>query len=384
MRVDTLLILGLATISAGPLFARERNPTAFRVYIGTYTGPQSKGIYTARLDLASGALTDVEVAAEETNPSFLAIHPSGKFVYAVGEIANANPGGKPAGAVHAYAVQPDGKLKRLNVESSQGAGPCHIVVDKSGKFALVANYGGGSVASLPILEDGTLGSAVSAIQHEGSSVNPQRQKEPHAHSINVDPSNHYVFAADLGLDKVLIYRLDGHGKLTPNEPPYAKVAPGAGPRHFAFHPSGKFAWVINELGNTVTGFSFDANKGSLTEIESMTTLPKDVTDKSYTAEVVVHPSGKFLYGSNRGHDSLAIFKIDQDTGKLTPAGHQPTGGKTPRNFAIEPTGQYLLAENQASGTTVVFRIDGNTGALKQVGEPVAVPSPVCVRFLATQ
>lgn len=373
------VLFGLALMSAVPLLAQDKTPTAFRVYVGTYTGEQSKGIYSARLDLASGMLTDVQVAAEIKNPSFLAIHPSGKYVYAVGELPEFS--GKPSGAVSALAIEADGKLKLLNQQASEGTGPCHIVIDKSGKTALVANYGGGSVASLPILDDGKLGTAVSAIQHTGSSVNPQRQKEPHAHSINVDPSNHFVVAADLGLDKVLIYRLTD-GKLAANDPPFAKTAPGAGPRHFAFHPSGKFGWVINELGNTVTGFAFDAKKGSLTEIESVTTLPKDFKGESYTAEVVVHPSGKFLYGSNRGHDSLAIFKIDEHTGKVTPAGHQLTGGKTPRNFAIEPTGHYLLAENQGSGTIVVFRIDATTGALKPVGEPVVVPSPVCVRFLA--
>jgi 6-phosphogluconolactonase len=352
-----------------------------RVYIGTYTGAESKGIYLSRLDPSTGALAPAELAAEVANPSFLAIHPGGKFVYAVNEVSDSD--GIRTGAVSAFAVEPQtGKLKLLNHQSSQGAGPCHIVVDRAGKNALVANYSGGSCASLPIGDDGKVGEATSAQQHKGKSVNPARQQEPHAHSINLDAANRFVFVADLGLDQVLVYRFDVvKGILTANDPPAVSVTAGAGPRHFSMHPSGKFAYVINELGNTVTAFTYDPERGTLEEIQNITTLPKDFKDASYTAEVVVHPSGKFLYGSNRGHDSLAIFTINAGTGKLTAVGHQPTGGKTPRNFAIDPSGTFLLAENMDSGTIVVFRIDPNTGELKPTSHKLEVPSPVCVRMV---
>jgi 6-phosphogluconolactonase len=246
---------------------------------------------------------------------------------------------------------------------------------------LVANYGGGSVASLPIAADGRVGRAVSTIQHAGSSVNKQRQEGPHAHSINLDAANRFAFAADLGLDQVLVYKFDtATGKLAGNNPAAANVTPGAGPRHFAFHPGGKFAYVINEIANTVTAFGYDASRGVLTPVQEISTLPKDFQGTSYTAEVVVHPTGKFVYGSNRGHDSIAIFSVDPQSGKLTAAGHQPTEGKTPRNFAIDPTGTWLFAENQDSGTIAVFRIDPQTGGLKPTGQKLSVPTPVCVRM----
>ncbi|MGE5191544.1 MAG: lactonase family protein [Deltaproteobacteria bacterium] len=367
-----------ASVSAGAASAEE---AAVRVYIGTYTGEHSRGIYLSQLDLATGALSPAELAGEVKNPSFLAIHPNRKFVYAVSEVSDA--GGKPTGAVSAFAVEPkSGKLKLLNQQSSQGAGPCHLVVDASGKCVLVANYGSGSCAALPIGNDGKLGEATAAIQHVGKSVNPGRQEGPHAHSINLDPANRFAFVADLGLDKVLIYRFDpAKGSLAANDPPSAAVAPGSGPRHFTFHPSGKFAYVINEIANTVTAFAYDAARGSLRDIQTITTLPEGYKETSYTAEVVAHPSGKFLYGSNRGHDSIAIFTIDAATGKLTAAGHQSTGGKTPRNFAINPTGKWLLAENQGSGTIVVLQIDPKTGGLKPTGHTLEVASPVCVRMV---
>ena len=374
--LSTLLTASLMTSLAaaeGPL----------RVYIGTYTGEKSKGIYFSQLEPATGTLTAAALAAEVKNPSFLAIHPNGRFVYSVNEIADLD--GKPTGAVSAFAVEPDGRLKLLNQQSSQGTGPCHLVVDSAGKNVLVANYGGGSCAALPVRDDGRLGEATSAIQHQGKSVNPARQEGPHAHSINLDAANRFAFVADLGLDKILIYRFDGaSGKLTSNDPPSVSVAPGAGPRHFAFHPSGKFAWVINEIANTVTGFDYDASRGSLKELQTIGTLPADYAGTSHTAEVVVHPSGKFLYGSNRGHDSLAIFTIDAATGRLTAAGNQPTEGKTPRNFAIDPSGRWLLAENQGSGTIAVFAVDSATGKLRPTGQKLEVPAPVCVRFIASR
>ncbi len=351
------------------------------VYFGTYTGGTSRGIYQSKLDLATGALTLPELAAETENPSFLAIHPSKQFLYAVGEVSQL--GGKPTGSVSAFSIHPDtGKLSLLNQQASGGAGPCHLVVDGAGKNVLVANYNGGSVAALPIRADGKLGEATSTIQHKGSSLNPQRQKEPHAHSINLDPAGRFAVAADLGLDKVLIYRFDPvKGSLEPNAPPSAAVKPGSGPRHFAFHPKGGHAYVINELNCTVTAFSFDAQKGALEEMQTHTTLPEPWKEGYSTAEVQIHPSGKFLYGSNRGHHSIAVFSIDGTTGKLTLVENEPTQGKTPRNFGIDPTGRYLLAANQDSDTVVVFRIDPATGRLDAAGHTAAVPKPVCVKFL---
>jgi 6-phosphogluconolactonase len=377
-RIIGMSTLLAASLAAGAVSAQE---AAVRLYIGTYTGENSRGIYMSRLDLTTGAVSPAELAVEVKNPSFLAIHPNRPYVYAVSEVADA--GGKPTGAVSAFAMDPaSGKLTLLNQQSSQGAGPCHLVVDATGKCVLVANYGGGSCAALPIGEDGKLGEATAAIQHTGKSANPARQEGPHAHSVNLDPANRFAFVADLGLDKVLIYRFDpAKGTLAANDPPSAAVTPGAGPRHFAFHPSGKFAYVINEIANTVTAFQYDAGRGSLQEIQTITTLPAGYKETSHTAEVVVHPSGKFLYGSNRGHDSIAIFAIDAATGKLTAAGHQPTGGKTPRNFAVDPTGKWLLAENQGSGTIVVLQIDPKTGGLSRTAHKLEVASPVCIRYV---
>ncbi len=354
-----------------------------RVYFGTYTGKVSKGIYRSELDLATGKLSPPVLAGEATSPSFLAIAPNEKFLYSVGEISDF--GGKPAGAVNAFAIDAaTGNLKLLNQQSSVGAGPCHVVVDRAGKNVLVANYGGGSVAVLPIQADGKIGEASSFVQHKGTSVDKGRQEAPHAHSINVDAKNRFAFVADLGLDTVQVYRFDAaKGTITPNDPAAAKVAPGSGPRHFAFHPSGKFAYVINEMSLTVTAFQYDADKGNLTSLQTITTLPEGVTDRKgmSTAEVVVHPSGKFLYGSNRGHHSIAAFAIDQATGKLTAVGHQGQGIKTPRNFNIDPTGHYLLVANQDGDSVVVFKVDQASGKLEPTGSSIEVPMPVCVKFL---
>ena len=276
----------------------------------------------------------------------------------------------------------DGTLRLLNQQSSVGSGPCHLSVDRTGKNVLVANYGSGSVACLPIQADGSLNAATSFLQHQGKSVDSSRQAGPHAHSINLDLANRFAIVADLGLDRVFVYKLDADkGTLTPHEPAFAAVAPGSGPRHFAFHPGGQFGYVINEMANTVTAFAYDADRGILTEIQTISTLPPSFHGNTSCAEVQFHPSGKFLYGSNRGHDSIAIFNVDRTTGKLTAAGHQPTLGKNPRNFALDPTGTYLLAENQDSDSIVVFRIDQTTGGLTQVGEPLRIPMPVCIRMI---
>jgi 6-phosphogluconolactonase len=378
-RYVIIILVSLSLIgNGGSAFAQQ-----YRMYIGTYTGGASRGIYVARFDASTGKIGTPRLAAEATNPSFLAIHPTGKYLYAVGE--NAEFAGEKSGAVVAYRIdQESADLHLLNQAKSSGQGPCHLVVDHSGKFVLVANYGGGSISAIAIRPDGSLGDRTAFHQHVGSSTNPDRQKEPHAHSINVDSQNRFVFAADLGLDKVLIYQLNPQdGGLTANDPPFAAVAPGSGPRHFSFHPTGRFAYVINELALTITAFAYDAAKGSLTPVQTISTLPVGVTGTGLsTAEVLVHPSGKFVYGSNRGHDSIAAFRVDPATGRLTFIETESTQGKTPRNFAIEPTGKYLLAENQASDSIVVFAINQDTGELVATGQTLKVPSPVCIRFLA--
>lgn len=352
-----------------------------RVYFGTYTNEISKGIYLSTFDSATGKLAPAELAAESKNPSFVAIHPTRKFVYGVSEIADFQ--GKSVGGVSAFSVDSaTGKLTLLNQQPSAGGGPCHLVVDAAGKNVLVANYGGGSVAVLPIAENGQLAPPSSSIQHQGSGVNKSRQEGPHAHSINLDKTNKFAFAADLGLDKVLIYKFDGaKGLLTPNDPPAGVVPPGSGPRHFAFHPSGKYAFVNNEMTSAVTSFAYDPANGSLKEIHTISTLPEPTPGNS-TAETVVHPSGKFVYVSNRGHNSLAIFQCDEATGRLTAVGHQSSGGKTPRNFNIDPSGGYILAANQDSNNVAVLKIDTNTGKLTATGNSIDVGRPVCVRFMA--
>ncbi len=352
-----------------------------RVYFGTYNGAMSKGIYHSTLDLGSGQLAPPQLAAETKNASFVAIHPSRKYLYAVGEISDSQ--GKPLGGVSAFAIDPvSGGLTLLNQQSSTGAGPCHLVVDATGKNVLVANYGGGSVAVLPIDSAGKLSAASASIQHTGSSIDKSRQEKPHAHSINLDARNRFAFAADLGLDKVMIYRFDSDkGTLAANDPPAGIVAPGSGPRHFAFHPLGRFAFVNNEMTSSVTAFRYDAEKGSLTEVHTLSTLPNEVKGNS-TAETVVHPSGKFVYVSNRGHDSIAIFAFDETSGMLTTAGHCPSGGKTPRNFNIDPTGQFLLAANQGTNDVFSFRIDQKTGQLTATGSRIEIGGPVCVRFVS--
>jgi putative heme-binding domain-containing protein len=368
-----VLVLSLAW----PAVAADK----FWVYVGTYTGKDSKGIYRCEFDPDGGKLTAPVLVAETVNPTFLTIHPSGKFLYAVGEIDNF--GGKKAGAVNAYSIDSKtGDLKLLNRQSSRGQGPCHVSLDKDGKHVLVANYGGGSVAVLPIKEDGSLGEATSFAQHEGKSVDKDRQEGPHAHSINLDKANKYAVAADLGLDKLLVYKFDADkGTLTAADPPATDTAPGAGPRHFAFHPDGKHAYACGELDSTVTAMDYDADKGVLKKIQTLRTLAAPHKGNS-TAEVLVHPSGKFVYVSNRGHNSIAVFKVDPATGKLTAAGQQGKGFKIPRNFNIDPSGQWMIVAGQDSNNLCVFAIDQQTGDLKPTDNTVAVGTPVCVKFLA--
>lgn len=351
------------------------------VFVGTSTGGKSKGIYRFTLDPATGQAGQPELAAESANPTFVAIHPSGRSLYAVNAIDSFQ--GEKTGAVSAFSLDTkSGALALLNQQPSGGTGPCHVAIDAAGKNVLVANYGGGSVASLPLEADGRLRAPVSTIQHHGTSADPKRQEAPHAHSINLDPANHFAVAADLGLDKVLVYRFDGtKGSLEPNDPPSASTAPGAGPRHFAFHPTGNFGYVINELDSTVTAFSYDAATGVLTEIQAITTLPAEFTGENYPAEVVVDTAGRFLYGSNRGHDSIAIFRIDGASGKLTPVGHQSSGGKGPRNFALDPSGQWMLVGNQSTDNVLIMKVDPDHGTLTPTGQTLETPAPICFRMV---
>jgi len=377
------LVFGILAVTASG-FQVPGADHEYWVYVGTYTGAKSKGIYAFRFHPASGRVTPAGLMAETPNPSFLAVHPTGKYVYAVSEIEDYS--GQKSGAVTAFAADAKtGRLTLLNTVPSRGPGPCHLAVEKSGRTLLVANYSGGSVAALPIRPDGSLAEAATFIQHRGSSVNLRRQEGPHAHSINPSPDNRYAVAADLGLDKVLIYRLDAaRSLLSSHEPGFVQVKPGAGPRHFAFHPSGKYGYVINELHSTITAFAYDGRRGALTELQTVTTLPAGFTGENSTAEVVVHPSGRFLYGSNRGHDSIAVFAIDPAKGTLTPTGQPSTQGSTPRNFAIDPTGGWLFAANQGSDNIVVFRIDPKSGGLTATSQKLQAGSPVCVRFLRAQ
>ena len=348
------------------------------VYFGTYTGGEnaSDGIYCSMLDLGTGKLSNPTLVAETKNPSFLEIHPNGKYLYAVGE-------GGDTGSVYAYTIDRNtGFLKFLNQQLSGGRGPCHLSIDFTGKNLFVANYSSGNVSVIPISGDGRLRKPTGFAQHTGSSINPERQDKPHAHSINVSPDSRYAFAADLGIDKIMIYALDiDNGTIIPNKFGFVKLSPGAGPRHFSFHPNGKYAYVINELSGTVTAFSYDSSTGSLSEIQTITTLPDQFNEFNKCAEVRVHPNGKFLYGSNRGHDSIVIYRIDPAKGTLTLVGHETTDIKTPRNFNIDPTGKFCLVANQDSDSVIVFRIDLETGMLDPTGHKITLGKPVCVRFL---
>ena len=342
------------------------------VYVGTYTGGTTKGIYRCLFDGNTGSLSEPVLAAETVNPTFLAVDAGGRFLYAVNETGK--------GTVSAFGIAAGG-LKLINQQSTGGGGPCHLQLDWTGKLLFVANYNTGSFAALSVLPDGSLGEQVAFFQFAGSGADPARQKTPHAHSANVSPDNRFVYVADLGTDRIMIYRLDVEKKsVIPNDPPFVKVKPGAGPRHLAFHPGGKFAYVINELDSTITAFARDPATGGLKEMQTVRTVPGDFKGMNSCAEICVHAGGKFLYGSNRGHDSIAIFRIDPVTGALTSAGFQSVGVKTPRNFSLDPSGRFCLVANQGGNSVVVFKIDPGTGALEALTQKIAVGNPVCLRF----
>lgn len=369
--------IGLLGALAGRTSAWSSQARA--LYVGTYTSGKSEGIYLYGMDPETGALNRIN-AFKSVNPSFLAIDRSRRYLYAVNEVGEY--AGRPGGGVSAFAIEPGSShLRFLNEQASEGADPCHLSIDRKRKTLLVANYTGGSISALPIRSDGTLGRAIDVKQHEGSSIKEQ-QKGPHAHCIILDQFERHALAADLGIDKVMIYRFDpSTGKLTPGKQASAELKPGAGPRHLTLHPNGKFLYVINELDSTMSALKYDAVKGTLSEIETVSTLPSDFSGVSYCADVHVSRSGRFLYGSNRGHNSIVVFEIDPRTGKLIQLEHVSTEGKWPRNFIIDPSGRFLLVANQHTDNVVVFNIDPKTGRLKPSGQSAEIPVPVCLKFL---
>lgn len=384
-----LVIALLIVLPLASAWAKKRGaPKDYFVYIGAFTGPatppepprqsESKGIYGYRFHVATDELMPLGLMAETWSPSFLTVHPDSHFLYAVVNEQN--------GGVSAYASDPvTGTLTFLNKAASHGDNPCFLGVDREGKDVLVANYTSGSVAVLPIHDDGRLDEASAVIQHSGSSANAQRQTSPHAHMISTSPDDRFAVAADLGLDKLLVYRFDaGKGSLSPNDPAFFKTAAGAGPRHFAFHPSGKFAYVVTEMVPAVVALSYDAARGAFRELQTISLAPADPSEKNTGAEIEVHPNGKFVHASIRGADTIAVFAIDQTKGTLRLVEQTSTQGKGPRAFEIDPTGSYLFAANQISGNVVVFRIDSKTGRLTPTGREVQVSAVACVKFAPAQ
>ena len=380
------VVLAVAPVVAGCLMVSQVSAADELVWFGTYTrGTESKGIYVARFDTETGKLGEPMLAGEVANPSFLARHPSRPLLYCVSEISDLD--GKRTGGLTALSIDlPSGSLQTINEQPSLGGGPCQVSVDPSGRCVVAANYGGGSTVCMAIRDEGGLAPAVEGvpggfIQHEGSSVNEQRQQGPHAHCARTSPDGRFVLVPDLGIDLVLVHALDAD-KATIEPKSGGVVPPGSGPRHVAFTADGGRAYVINELALTVTGFDFDAEEGTLIPFQTVSTIPEEITDREgfSTAELVIHPSGRFLYGSNRGHHSIAMFEVDQVNGQLTLLGVEPIRGKTPRNFNISPDGRWLLAAGQDSDTVTVFAIDGETGRLEFTGQTVSVPKPVCICF----
>ena len=360
------------------------------VFIGTYTEPilfgtgkvlqgKGEGIYTYRLNPSSGRLQFVDKISGLANPSYLALDASQKFLYAVSELKTYE--GEPSGAVGAFVVdRANGTLRLLNKQLTHGTDPCQVVVDGERRHVFVANFMSGSVCVLEVREDGSLGRASDFVQHQGSSIDHRRQSGPHAHSVTLDQSNGFVFVPDLGLDKLMIYRFDvSRGMLEPNATPWIKMRPGSGPRHLALHPDGPFAYLVNELDSTVAVLSYDAATGSFRHLQTVSTLPPGFSGENTCADIHVSPSGEFVYASNRGHDSIVIYRIDRTSRELSCIGHESTRGRTPRSFDIDPSGRFLIAANQDSDSIVTFQIDPESGRLRANGDPVHVPTPVCVR-----
>jgi 6-phosphogluconolactonase len=370
--------IGVFGVIASRANAWSKQNHHFTMYVGTYTSGKSEGIYGYHVPSISPRMIRF-TSSRSVNPSFLAIDESKSYLYAVNEVGEY--AGKPGGGVSAFKIEEQGSLRLLNEQATLGADPCYVTIDRKRKNLLVANYTGGSVTVLPIRPDGTLSMATDVRQHEGSGPKEQ-QKGPHAHCVILDRSEQYAFVADLGIDKIMIYRYDSSkGKLLPNKQPFAELQAGAGPRHLTFHPNGKFLYAINELDSTITAFDYNKRNGTLAHIDTISTLPGDFSGISYCADVHIHPSGKFLYGSNRGHNSIVVFEIDQLSGKLKLVQHISTQGDWPRNFVIHSYGYDLWVANQRSDNIVGFKIDQRTGQLSPNGIVEQIPSPVCLKFL---
>jgi 6-phosphogluconolactonase len=370
MRIFGVLLLPFISLAANA-------DDLYLVYFGTYTASISKGIYAARYEPASGKVEMLGVVAEAANPSFLAIRPDQRFLYAVNWKAS---GAEPGNMVSAFSIDArTAKLSFLNKVPSKGEQPTHLAVDSTGKTLVVANYGSGTVAAFPVAEDGRIGEAIWVDQHTAPPVDGQGGV-PHAHDVLFSPDNRLVFIAELGLDRVCSYRFDAARRaISPYDPPFVATRPGSGPRHLALHPNGKFLYANNETSSTVTIFKREG--GVLKEIQTISTLPPDFKGKNSTAEIQIDRAGKFLYVSNRGHDSIAVFAVESDSGRITPVEYVSTQGKTPRNFSLDPTGASLFAANENSSTVVLFRVDRATGRLKPSGTVLGIPSPSCVIFL---
>jgi 6-phosphogluconolactonase len=367
-----------ARVSPAP---QANETTTMRVYVGTYTGAASRGIYLLEFDGSSGRwVSDPVLAGPSENPSFLALHPNGRFLYAVNELQTFQ--GKPTGAVSAFAIDPaTGRLTLLNRQPSEGTDPCYIVVDSAGRNVLVANYTSGSVAVLPLATDGRLRPASDVRHVTGSGPVRDRQERPHAHNIVLDRAGRFALWTDLGSDRVRVDRFDGvAGRLAPNDPDGVGIQPGSGPRHLAWHPSGRVLYLLNELSATVSTLRFDAGRGALEVFQTASARTAGAVAKNTAAEIAVSPDGRFVYASNRGDDDIAVFAIDRTSLRLAPVGHVPTGGRTPRSFAIDPSGRWLITANQGSSSLVVSRLDPKTGLPAAVGSPVTVPEPVCILF----
>jgi 6-phosphogluconolactonase len=372
LAASVLCLFALGTVATTTTHAVLRKQRV--VYIGTYTGEASKGIYGFRFDDSTGALTSLGLAAETPSPSFLTASANGKYVFAVNELQTFN--GAPGGSVTSFAVEPaTDRLTEISVQPSKGAGPCHLVLDRTGRYLAVANYGGGNFSLFPVGTDGKLQPAAQVVAGENA-----EGAKPLGHSVGFDAQNKFLVMGDKGLNRMLVFKFDpARGTLTPNQPPSAALPPGSGPRHFAFHPNGRWLFTIAEQAATITTFGWDQKTGTLTTLGSIPTRPADVKTGS-TAEIAVHPGGKFVYGSNRGHDSIAVFSVGAE-GALTLVEYEPTRGQTPRNFTIDPSGRWLIAGNQRSNTIAVFSIDAKTGALAPVGDVVSVGSPVSILFM---
>jgi 6-phosphogluconolactonase len=366
----------IAAFAAALLFAVSAPAADTVVFFGTHRAGPGLGFSLAHFDSATGVLSKPEFLLEARAPAYFVISPDGRRLYTCN---SGNPGG-----VAAYAIAPhNGHLTLINRVLAGGGDTSYLSLDRTARYALAANYQGGNIAVFALRPDGGIGDWTAFVQHTGHGVDPRRQTHAYAHSIITDPTNRFVLSADLGVDKIFVYRFDARrGTLTPNDPPFTAVAPGSGPRHLKFHPNGRWVYLINEIASTVIAFTWDAHAGTLTEFQTVSTLPAGFNGVSAGAELEIHPNGKFLYASNRGDDSLAVFAIDPATGRLTLVEHVPSGGRTPRNFTFDPTARWIVCTNHDSDNAVVFRVNAATGRLTQTGEPVSVPYPFCERFLS--